>query len=102
MIEEPTLIEMRRNEVNQYDSNIVMYTSLIASLPSEWPEHLQQYKGRTDQQQIASEISDLEDVALISQLLFREQCERLLRSEMLERTKAASILAVLEAQANNP
>lgn len=97
MNEEISQLEARQIEVAQYDANISMYESIIASLPSEWPDHLKKFKGRTDHHQAANEVA-LEDVELLSQLLFREQCEASLRAEKTERTKAASILAVLESR----
>lgn len=93
-----TPLESRREEVAQYDANIAMYEAIIQTLPSIWPPHLEQYKGRKDHQQVVSEVSNVDDVELLSQLLYREQCEASIRSERLERTKAATILAVLEAQ----
>ena len=92
-----TPLEARRAEVAQYDANIAMYEAIIATLPDAWPDRLAGFKGRKDHQQAACEVSP-EDVELLSQLLFREQCETLIRAEKLERTKAAAILAVLEAQ----
>lgn len=96
---EPTALELRRAEVAQYDTNIATYQAIIATLPSEWPDRLAQFKGRTDQQAAAAEVADLDDVELLAQLLYHDQCQALLRSEKLERTKAAAILAVLESQA---
>lgn len=96
---EPTPLETRRAEVAQYDLNIAMYTTILASLPTEWPERLLQYRGRLDHQAAAAEVDDLDDVALLAQLLYADQCRAAIRTEMLERTKAAAILAVLEANA---
>ncbi|NBR25397.1 MAG: hypothetical protein EBU08_16810, partial [Micrococcales bacterium] len=42
----------------------------------------------------------LNDVELLSQLLYREQCQSAIRAEKMERTKAAAILAVLSASAS--
>lgn len=95
--EEISQLEARRMEVAQYDSNISMYESIIASLPSEWPARLAQFKGRSDHHQAASEVNS-SDVELLAQLLYREQCENALRAERMERTKAFSILKVLEAR----
>lgn len=91
-------IEVRRAEVAQYDANIAMYEAILATLPTEWPARLESFKGRRDHQTAAAEVADFQDVELLSQLLYREQCEAAIRAEKLERTKAAAILAVLEAQ----
>jgi len=96
---EPTAIELRREEVAQYDDNIVLYEMILASLPTEWPAHLAQFKGRKDHHEAAAELADINDVELLSQLLYRDQCEAALRAEKVERTKAATILKVLEADA---
>ncbi len=96
---ESTQIEARRNEVAQYDANIIMYEAVVANLPTEWPDHLIQYRGAKNEHEIAGQIDNLDDVALLSQLLFADSCRKSIRSEMMERTKAAAILAVMEAQA---
>lgn len=94
-----TPLEARRAEVAQYDANIVMYQQILATLPTEWPDRLAQYKGAKNEHEVAAEVEDLDDVVLLSQLLYADRCRAAIRAEMLERTKAAAILAVLEAQA---
>jgi hypothetical protein len=89
-------IEVRRSEVAQYDANVALYTSILASLPSTWPSNLEKFKSRTDHQQAVTECDDA-DVELLSQLLYMEQVRKSIRAEKLERTKAAAILAALEA-----
>ena len=96
---EPTALELRRDEVAQYDANIAMYEAILATLPTDWPGHLVQFKGRKDHHEAAAELENFDDVELLSQLLYREQCEAAVRAEKLERTKAATILKVLEADA---
>lgn len=96
---EPTPLELRRAEVAQYDANIAMYEQIIATLPTEWPEHLVQYRGAKNEHEVAAQIDNMDDVVLLSQLLYADTCRAAIRSETLERTKAASILAVLESQA---
>lgn len=91
-------IELRRDEVAQYDANIVMYQSIFAGLSQEWPEHLAPYRGRKDQHAAIDEIEDMDDVTLLSQLWYADQVHNLIRSETVERTKSAAILAALEAQ----
>jgi hypothetical protein len=96
---EPTALELRREEVAQYDANIAMYEAILATLPTEWPARLVKFKGRKDHHEAAAELEDFNDVEALSQLLYREQCEAAIRAEKLERTKAATILKVLEADA---
>lgn len=92
-------IAMRRAEIASYASNIAMYQSIISTLPTEWPEHLLAYKSVSNLHDVIEQIEDMDDVALVSQLHYAEQCRRSIRSEMIEMTKAQSILAALEAQA---
>lgn len=94
-----TPLEARRAEVAGYDANIAMYQQILATLPTEWPEHLAQYRGAKNEHEAAAQVEDLDDVVLLSQLLYADRCKAAIRAEMLERTKAASILAVLEANA---
>lgn len=91
------VIDARQAEVDQYDQNIAMYEAILATLPTEWPAHLESFKDRRDHQQAITEC-DSDDVELLSQLLYATQVAASIRTEKLERTKAASILAVLIAQ----
>lgn len=90
-------LESRRAEVAQYDANIAMYQQILATLPTTWPKHLEQYRGATNEHEVAAQIENLNDVILLSQLLYADRCKASIRTETLERTKAAAILAVLEA-----
>ena len=94
-----TPLQARQAEVAQYDANIAMYEAILATLPTEWPARLEQYRGAKNEHEAAAKVDDLDDVVLLSQLLYADRCRASIRSEMLERTKAAAILAVLEAQA---
>jgi hypothetical protein len=90
-----TPLQVRQAEVAQYSANIAMYESIIATLPTEWPEHLLQYRNSNDKHKTASEVSDLDDVALLSKLWYADDCHKAIRSETVEKTKAEAILAVL-------
>lgn len=92
------LITIRREEVAQYDKNIAMYQAISESLPIEWPEHLEKYRNASDKHRIVSEVEDLTDVTLLSQLWYGDECRAAIRSETVERAKAAAILAALEAR----
>lgn len=89
------IIDARQAEVDQYDRNIALYEAILTGLPADWPKRLEPFKGRKDHQQAVTEC-DPADVELLSQLLYREQCEAAIRTEKLERTKAAAILAALK------
>lgn len=94
---QPTAIELREQEVAQYEANIAMYQSIIAGLPKEWPAHLLQYRDATDKHKAASEISNLDDVSLLSQLWYADDCYKAIRSETVEKTKAQAILTALKS-----
>lgn len=94
---QPTAIELREQEVAQYEANIAMYESILAGLPKEWPAHLLQYRDATDKHKTASEISNLDDVSLLSQLWYADDCYKAIRSETVEKTKAQAILAALKS-----
>lgn len=91
-------IASRQQEVADYDAAISMYQQITATLPSEWPAHLVQFKGRTDTHQAIAEIEDLNDVALVSQLWAHDSAQASIRSNMVERAKAQAILTALQAQ----
>jgi hypothetical protein len=95
--ENPTPLEMRRAEVAQYQQNIEVFTQLIATLPSELPAHLEQYRSRTDRHAAAAEIEDMDDVVLVSDVWFHDELKARVRSETVEMRKAQAILSVLEA-----
>jgi hypothetical protein len=89
-------IAIREAEVAEYDRNIAIYESILANLPAVWPAHLEAFKGRFDQHQAITECAAA-DVDTLAQLLYRQQLEATIRTERLERTKAAAILAALKA-----
>lgn len=92
----PETIQNRQAEVDQYDQNIALYEAILVDLPDKWPARLTNFKGRKDHQQAITEC-DNADVELLAQLLYREQCENAIKTERLERTKAAAILKALKA-----
>jgi hypothetical protein len=95
--EDLTPLDLRRIEVAQYDANIAMYKSILETLPSEWPDHLVEYRNPSNEHDTSSQIDDLDDLALVSQLWYADNVYKMIRSETVERTKAAAILAAMEA-----
>ena len=91
-------VELRRREVEQYDANIALYKELYENLPHEWPERLAHLRGERDEHSAAAKVEDLEDVALLGLLFQSDKVYAAIRSETVERAKAASILSVLEQQ----
>lgn len=101
MFSSPDIIEMRRQEIAQYQRNIDLYTVMAASLPSEWPAHLAHLKGRKDQHDAIATVENLDDVALVSDLWAHDAAVAALRAETVEMRKSMAILSVLESQ-NQP
>ena len=93
-------LEARTNEVNQYQANINMYKTIEATLPSEWPDRLVQYKDAIDKHTVIGSIADLDDVVLVSDLWAGDDCRKAIRTETLEMRKAQAILTVLQNNAS--
>lgn len=101
MLEEtPTPIsplEARRAEVAQYEANIALYQNIFATLPTEWPAHLEKYRGSKNEHEDIANVEDLEDVALLGKLWYADRVKKAIRTETIEMTKAKAILDALEA-----
>lgn len=91
-----TLLELRQAEVAEYENSIALYTAIAASLPSEYPAHLAQFKGATDKHAVIATITDLADVELLSDLWAYDDAQAAIRSNMVEKRKAEAILNVLQ------
>lgn len=98
MEQEPVFdpIQSRRDEVAQYDANIVMYQAIAAVLPNEWPEELEQYRKPKNQHKAIDAIP-ADKVQQVAELWYADDVQHAIRTETLERTKAAAILAALES-----
>jgi hypothetical protein len=90
-------LQARRDEVAQYNANIAMYHAIIATLPTTWPDDLLQYRNPANPHKAIDQVP-AENVETISELWYADELAHLIRTETLERTKAAAILAALEAQ----
>jgi hypothetical protein len=93
-----TALELRQQEVAQYQANIDMYKTILVSMPTELPEHLEKFRTRTDKHVAIAEVEDLDDVELLSNVWFGEQLKASIRTEMVEQAKAKAILAAMQAQ----
>jgi hypothetical protein len=91
-----TPLEARLAEVAQYEANIAMYTAILATLPTEWPTRLIEYREAVDKHAVASKIHDMDDVELLSKLWYADQCYGAIRAETVEMNKAKAILTVLQ------
>ena len=94
-----TPIQARQAEVTQYETNIAMYTAIIATLPTEWPTRLLDYRNAADKHLVIASVDDMEDVNLLSQLWYADQCYAAIRSETVEMNKSKAILTVLQSMA---
>jgi hypothetical protein len=92
-----TPLQARKAEVAGYEANIAMYETILAGLPTKWPERLVQYRDAADKHKVAGEIDNLDDVSLLSKLWYADDCYKAIRSETVEKTKAEAILNTLEA-----
>jgi len=90
-------IVSRQQEIAKYEQNIAVFTSISANTPSEWPEHLLQYKGASNKHDVISKIAELADVELLSDLWTHDDAVAAIRTETLEKRKAEAILAALLA-----
>lgn len=94
---EKTAIEIRQEEVAQYEANIALYTSIANNTPSEWPEHLVHLKASTSRHTDIASIEDLDDVQLVGDLWAHDDALGAIRAETIEKRKAEAILQALIA-----
>ena len=92
-------IEMRENEVYQYQTNINNYSAMLAAcIQDPWPERLLPYRGM-GRDQLAQSIADDDDLDLASQLAFRDELRFRIRSEKMECNKSKMMLETAVASA---
>jgi hypothetical protein len=90
---EITALQGRQMEVDSYSANIATYQSLLATLDGNWDSDLVHLKG-VEAQEAARQcpMDRLERLAILQQF---DQVTNLLKTEIVERTKAQAILSVL-------
>ncbi len=93
-------IVSRTHEVYGYDVNIANYEAILAVLPSEWPEDLENL--RTLHPHDAATQCPPGDIDLLADLQHRDQISALIQSERLERSKAQRLLDAMDAQLTGP
>jgi hypothetical protein len=86
----------RTHEVYQYDLNISNYQTILAASDGVYPEHLLALKDLPQDQAVAQ--CPIEDLAELAELQQYVRVSFLVRSEIVERTKANGILQVLVTQ----
>lgn len=91
---EPTAKEIRQREVDSYTANVEVYKTLLATLDGDWDDDLIHLKD-VEAQEAARQcpFDRLERLAVLQQY---EQVSKLLKTEIVERAKAAAILAIMK------
>ena len=89
-------VQTRRDEVAQYDANIAMYHAILATLPTSWPKELEEHRHPRNQHKTLKKVP-ADKVQQLSELWYADDVQQAIKTETLERTKAAAILAALEA-----
>ena len=90
---QPTVIEARQAEVAAYSTNIDNYQNILLTINGEWDADLIQFKGIEDQE--AARQCSMERLERLAELQLHNQIEKLLKTEIVEKTKAQLILNTL-------
>ena len=85
-----TPIQVRQAEVNAYSANIVNYENILSSINGDWDADLIQFKG-LDMQEAARQCS-MDRLERLGELQLHHQVTSLLKTEIVERFKAQTIL----------
>lgn len=88
-----TAKQIRQAEVDAYQKNIDTYTTLLATLDGEWDEDLLHLKDLDPLE--AARQCPLDRVSRLAVLLHHKQISFLLKTEIIEHSKAKSILDIL-------
>jgi hypothetical protein len=88
-----TAKEMRQLEVDSYEANIAMYKTLLTKLDGNWDSDLIHLKDLPPHD--AAEKCPLNRIERLAELQQFDLYNRLLRTEILECSKAKAILSVL-------
>jgi hypothetical protein len=94
---EKTPIEIREEEIAQYQANIDLYNSIASTLPSEWPAALAHLKNSSNKHSDIATIENIDEVVLVSDLWAHDDALAAIRSETVEMRKAMAILEALKA-----
>lgn len=86
--------QVRQAEVDNYSANVANYQTLLATLDGDWDADLAHLKG-VESQEAARQcpMDRLERLAVLQQF---DQVTNLLKTEIVERAKAAAILNILK------
>lgn len=94
----PEMLEARRQEIAAYQLNIVTYTAIAETTPSEWPANLLEYKTANNRHEVIGRIEDFTEVELLADLWAHDDAIKAIRTETLEMRKAMAILTAWESQ----
>jgi hypothetical protein len=87
---EPTAIQVRQMEVDAYTTNINNYTNILSTLNGVWDNDLLHLKNIESQE--ASRQCPMDRLERLAELQLHDQLENLLKTEIVERFKAQTIL----------
>jgi hypothetical protein len=87
---QPTALEVRQMEVDSYTTNIDNYTNIISTLNGVWDNDLLHLKNVESQE--ASRQCPMDRLERLAELQLHDQLENLLKTEIVERFKAQTIL----------
>ena len=85
-----TPIEARQAEVNAYVANITNYENILATVNGEWDKDLVHLKDVENQE--AARQCSMNRLERLGELQLHDQVKNLLKTEIVERTKAQLIL----------
>ena len=88
-----TARQLRQMEVDAYETNIAVYKTLLETLDGNWDADLVQFKNMPAHD--AAKQCPLDRIERLAALQQYEQVSGLLRTEMLECSKAKAILNIL-------
>ena len=81
-------------EVDSYSANVANYQALLAVLDGDWDADLVHLKGVEAQE--AARLCKMDRLERLAVLQQYDQVTNLLKTEIVERAKAAAILAILK------
>jgi hypothetical protein len=90
---QPTAIELRQMEVDAYTKNIEIYQAILSTLDGNWDADLVQYRDMPSHD--AARACPVDRVERLSELQQFDNLNNLVKTEMLERSKAQKILDAL-------
>lgn len=91
---QPTAIESRQAEVNAYTANVTNYQNILATVNGTWDTDLVHLKSLEPQE--AARQCSMDRLERLGELQLHDQIQKLLRTEIVERTKAQLILNSLQ------